>query len=127
MITTVRILKRAEWPAEGGRAVQAFEPGEVVSARDPRVAGGFLETAVRSGWAEALATVKDAPTNAALDTPARSPEPERRTAAHTAPPKRTKPEPPDEDEPAKPAARRTAAKTTGGAKRKSRTKGSRSA
>lgn len=122
MITTVRILKATEWSPDGGRTVHAFEPGDLLTARDPRVAGGFLEVAVQSGWAEALATVQEAPKTEALPTPARSPEPPRRTAAETAAPKRTKPEPPDETEPEQPAARRTAAKSTGTGKRSPRAK-----
>lgn len=86
MTETVRLINAAQW-APDGRTVYLFNPGEIVTAGDPRAAGGFIETALRAGWAEPVGRQPRPPANEARRTPARPPDPERERASMTAAPK----------------------------------------
>jgi len=90
MIGTVRFVKRASRPIDGGRTVYTFRQDELVAAGDPRVSGGFLEQAVAGGIA---VRVNEAPRSTeALDTPARTPDPQRNTEALDTPARAEDPE-----------------------------------
>lgn len=53
---TVRVLSFCAWTPDGASVVN-FGPGELLTASDPRVAGGFFPIALARGWVE---EVKDA-------------------------------------------------------------------
>lgn len=86
MIRTVRLIYAATWSPDG-RTVHHFTRDELVTAGDPRAAGGFVETALACGWAEIVGQTPEPDRNAALDTPGERPEPRERKAAKTAAPR----------------------------------------
>ncbi len=102
MIETVRLLNATTWSPDG-RTVFTFGAGEIISAADARAAGGFLQVALASGWAEPVARTPRPDRVEAMTSPAPDPDPPRRTAARAAAPrtaatkpkrKRTKQPPP---------------------------------
>lgn len=86
MIEAVRLINGATWSPDG-RTVFIFSQDEIVTASDPRAAGGFIQTAVRSGWAEPIAREPEPDRVEAMTSPAPEPEPARRTAARAGAPR----------------------------------------
>lgn len=86
MTTAVRLINATTWSPDG-RTVYTFAAGEIITARDPRAANGFLATALASRWAEPVSREPEPERNEAHPSPARPPSPARKMAAKAAAPR----------------------------------------
>lgn len=53
----VRVVKPCAWAPDGIR-VHRFTPGELLVSEDPRLAGGFLDVALREKWVQRVRATK---------------------------------------------------------------------